>query len=103
MTTYKIEELPPICHHLQIIVLASMLEAYHRDYVKQPLDPGAAREHAIQYRMADQNTLRPEFARMVMNSYQTVIRIWTAMDDLGLKWDRRPIKIDNLVMMGLHR
>lgn len=103
MTTYKIDELPPICHHLQIIVLASMIEAYHRDVVRQPIDPSIAREHAVQYRMADQTHLQPSFQKMVVNSYQTVIRIWTAMDDLGLKWDKRPVKVDNLMFMGLSR
>lgn len=103
MSTYKIDELPPICHHMQIIILASMLEAFHRDVVRQPLDPSIAREHAIQYTMADQTNLRPEFTKMVQVAYQHVIRIWMAMDDLGLKWDKRPIKVDNLVFMGLSR
>lgn len=103
MTVYKIDELPVICHHLQIIILGSMVEEYHSQVVHQPIDPSVAREHAVQYRMADQTQLQPQFRRMVTEAYQTAIRIWRAMDDLGLKWDKRPIKFDQLVFMGLDR
>lgn len=103
MTKYNIDELPPICHHMQIIILGSMIEEYHSKVVNQPIDPSVAREHAVQYRMADQNQLQPAFKRMVIEAFQTSIRIWRAMDDLGLKWDKRPIRFEQLVFMGLDR
>jgi len=100
MSTVRIQDLPKICHHLHIIVLAADLEKFQRNVLRQTADPAAMRDLAIRY------TTDPVDARekqMVEDAYRTVIRIWQAMDDLGLKWDRRPINMDKLIFMGLKR
>jgi hypothetical protein len=100
MSTVRIHDLPKICHYLHIIVLAADLEKFHRNVLRQEADPAAMRDLAIRY------TTSPEDARekqMVEDAYRTVIRIWQAMDDLGLKWDKRHFDLDKLIYMGLKR
>jgi hypothetical protein len=98
MTSIKIADLPPIAHHMNIIILAAQLENWHRNVVRQELDPAIAREMAIQYSMEPQDTQQQ---MMVEQAWRVTIRLFKAMDDLGLKHDKRRVAVDNLIFMGL--
>lgn len=100
--TVKISDLPPIAHHMQKVILAAQLENHHRRVTGgQMMDPALAREHAIMLTM-DPKT--PAQQQQVEESYRVTIRLFTAMDGLGIKYEpNRRITSDQLIFIGLQR
>jgi glycine/D-amino acid oxidase-like deaminating enzyme len=102
MSTVKITDLPPIAHHMHKIILAAQLENHHlRVTGGQAMDPALAREHAI---MLTIDPKTPSQKAQVEEAYRVVIRLFQALDGLGIKYEaNRRITSDQLVFMGLPR
>lgn len=102
MSTIKVTDLPPIAHHMHKVILAAQLENHHRRVTGgQMMDPALAREHAIMLTI-DPKT---DAQRMqVDEAWRVTIRMFTAMDGLGIKYDaNRRVSSDQLVFIGLQR
>jgi hypothetical protein len=99
MSKFEIRDLPQIVHQLQVIILASAIEAKHKSTYNQDMQPDNARVLAMQYNAFPNSQAE---GRMATDAYRTAIRIWKAAKALGITWnDNRRMDANDLIMAGL--
>ena len=100
MTTYKLQDLPPVVHQLQILILGSMIEVeFTKRYMGQKMDPAEARIQAMHmnaFPVGSEERRKPEEA------YRHAIRVWQASKALDIRFvETQRLDAETLIRAGL--